>query len=210
MLWKARNAENELKAPKTEADSGNVDSSNVDSSNDELLLIAAAQKDPARFGDIYERYFDRVYAYIARRVGNRDAAQDLTADVFHRALASIGKYESRGVPFAAWLFRIAANAIADKWKHAAKESGLPSEARAAAEGIDAGKSEIDGAEHRARLFQSVRRLPADQRRVIQMRFAEEKSIRDIAEALNKTEGAIKQLQFRALQNLRERMSGAHE
>ncbi len=64
MLWKARNAENELKAPKTEADSGNVDPSNV-----ELLLIAAAQKDTARFGDIYERYFDRIYAYVARRVG---------------------------------------------------------------------------------------------------------------------------------------------
>jgi RNA polymerase sigma-70 factor (ECF subfamily) len=205
MLWKARNAENELKAPKTEANSGNVESS-----NDELLLIAAAQKDPARFGDIYERYFDRVYAYIARRVGNRDAAQDLTADVFHRALANIGKYESRGVPFAAWLFRIAANAIADKWKHAAKETGLPSEARAAAEEIDAGKSDMDAAEHHARLFRSVRTLPAEQRRVIQMRFAEEKSIRDIAEALRKSEGAIKQLQFRALQNLRERMSGAHE
>ena len=209
MLWKARNAENELKAPKTEADSGNVDSR-----NDELLLITAAQKDPARFGDIYERYFDRVYAYVARRVGSRDAAQDLTADVFHRALANIGKYEARGVPFAAWLFRIASNAIADKWKHAAKEAGRPSEARAAAEEIDAGKSDFDAAElrvaTRAQLFQSVRKLPVDQRRVIQMRFAEEKSIRDIAEALRKTEGAIKQLQFRALQNLRERMSGAHE
>jgi RNA polymerase sigma-70 factor, ECF subfamily len=204
MLWKARNAENELKAPKTEADSGNVDSS-----NDELLLVEAAQRDPARFGDIYERYFNRIYAYVARRVGSRDAAQDLTSDVFHRALANIGKYESRGVPFGAWLFRIAANAIADKWKHAAKESGTASETRAGEE-IDARKSEIDAAEHRAQLFQSVRILPVEQRRVIQMRFAEEKSIREIADALRKTEGAIKQLQFRALQNLRERMSGAHE
>ncbi len=164
MLWKARIAENELKAPETEADSG----------NDELLLIEAARKDPARFGELYERHFDRVYAYVVRRVGNRDAAQDLTADVFHRALANIGKYEPRGVPFVAWLFRIASNAIADKWKHAAKESGSP-----AAEEIDAGKSDLDAIEHRienrARLFQSVRTLPADQRRVIQMRFAEEKA-----------------------------------
>ena len=184
-----------MKAPKTQANSG----------DDELLLIEAAQKNSARFGDIYERYFDRVYAYIARRVGNRDAAQDLTADVFHRALANIGKYESRGVPFAAWLFRIAANAIADKWKHAARESGNP-----AMEEIEAGKSDCDAAEHRAQLFQSVRTLPADQRRVIQMRFAEEKSIRDIAQALRKSEGAIKQLQFRAIQNLRDRMSGADD
>jgi RNA polymerase sigma-70 factor, ECF subfamily len=195
MLWKARNAENELKAPKTEADTG----------NDELLLVEAAQKDLARFGEIYERHFDRVYAYIARRVDNRDAAQDLTADVFHRALANIGKYESRGVPFGAWLFRIAANAIADKWKHAAKKTGNPSPQK-----IDAEKLDLEAVEHRAQLFQCVRTLPAEQRRVIYMRFAEEKSIRDIAQTLRKTEGAVKQLQFRALQNLRERMSGAHE
>jgi RNA polymerase sigma-70 factor, ECF subfamily len=199
MLWKARIAENELKASKTEAEPG----------NDELLLIEAARKDPARFGELYERHFDRVYAYIARRVGNRDAAQDLTADVFHRALANISKYEARGVPFVAWLFRIASNAIADRWKHAAKESGTTSETRAAEE-FDASKPDLDAVEHRARLFQSVRNLPADQRRVIQMRFAEEKSIRDIAHELRKTEGAIKQLQFRALQNLRDRMSGAHD
>jgi RNA polymerase sigma-70 factor (ECF subfamily) len=199
MLWKARTAENELKAPKIDADSD----------NDEQLLVAAAQRDPARFGDLYERHFDRVYAFIARRVGNRDAAQDITADVFHQALANIGKYESRGILFSAWLFRIAANAIADKWKHAAKESGTSSGTRAPEE-MDAGKPDMDAAEHRAQLFQSVRTLPADQRRVIQMRFAEEKSIRDIAQTLRKTEGAIKQLQFRALQNLRDRMSGAHE
>jgi RNA polymerase sigma-70 factor (ECF subfamily) len=199
MLWKARTAENELKAPRTVADSG----------NDEQLLIEAAQRDPARFGDLYERHFDRIYAFVARRVGNRDAAQDITADVFHRALANIGKYESRGVPFSAWLFRITANAIADKWKNAAKESGTSSGTRATEE-TDAGKSDFDAGEHRAQLFQSVRTLPADQRRVIQMRFAEEKSIRDIAQSLRKTEGAIKQLQFRALQNLRDRMSDAHE
>jgi RNA polymerase sigma-70 factor, ECF subfamily len=198
-LWKARNAENGLKAPQAEADSG----------NDELLLIEAARKDPARFGDLYERYFDRVYAYVARRVGNRDAAQDLTADVFHRALANIGKYESRGVPFAAWLFRIAANAIADRWKRTAKESGTTSEIRAPEE-IDEGKFDLEACEHRAQLFQAVRKLPVEQRRVIQLRFAEEKSIRDIAQEIGKTEGAVKLLQFRAIQNLRDRMSGAHE
>jgi RNA polymerase sigma-70 factor (ECF subfamily) len=195
-LWKARNAENKLKAAaRTDAESD----------KDELLLIEAARRDPARFGDLYERYFDRVYAYIARRVGNRDAAQDLTADVFHRALANIGKYESRGVPFGAWLFRIAANAIADRWKHAAKESGNP-----APEEIDAGKLDLEAVEHRAQLFQAVRKLTAEQRRVILLRFAEEKSIRDIAQEMRKTEGAVKLLQFRAIQNLRDRMSGAHE
>jgi RNA polymerase sigma-70 factor (ECF subfamily) len=82
----------------------------------ERLLVEAAQRDPRRFADLYEEHFERVYAYVARRVGDRDVAQDLTADVFHQALANLPRFEWRGVPFAAWLFRIAANAIVDRAK----------------------------------------------------------------------------------------------
>jgi RNA polymerase sigma-70 factor (ECF subfamily) len=188
MLWRARTAEKALKASKPE--------------DGERLLIEAAKKDPGRFADLYDVHFDRVYAFIARRVRVRDVAQDLTSDVFHKALANLGKYEPRGVPFVAWLMRIASNAIADRWKRAAKESGNP-----APEETEAGEVDLETIEHRAKLFQLVRTLPTDQRRVIQMRFAEEKSIREIANALKKTEGAVKQLQFRALQILRERMGG---
>src|SRR6266446_2792259 len=80
---------------------------------DDHLLIEAAQKDPRRFGDLYEVNFARVYAFVASRVHDRDAAQDLTSDVFHKALANLSRFEWRGVPFAAWLLRIAANAIPD-------------------------------------------------------------------------------------------------
>ena len=82
----------------------------------ERLLIEAARKDPRRFGDLYEENFERVYAFVVRRVRDRDQAQDLTADVFHRALAGLSRFEYRGVPFAAWLFQIARNAIADDSK----------------------------------------------------------------------------------------------
>ena len=88
---------------------------------DDRLLVEAAQKDPSRFAELYELNFGRVYAYIARRVGDRDAAQDLTSDVFHKALASIHSFEWRGVPFAGWLLRIAANMIVDRSKRGAKE-----------------------------------------------------------------------------------------
>ena len=67
----------------------------------ERLLVEAAQKDPARFAEIYEHNFARVYAFIARRVGNRDVAEDLTSDVFHKALAGLPRFEWRGVPFGA-------------------------------------------------------------------------------------------------------------
>lgn len=175
---------------------------------EDRLLIEAAQRDPGRFADLYERNFARVYAYIARRVDNREEAQDLTAEVFHRALANLGRFEWRGVPFAAWLFKLAANALADRWKSAARETGNPS-AHTIEEISDPEVFEPEDVERRARLFELVRRLPEGQRRVIEMRFAEEKSIREIAQALRRTEGAVKQLQFRALETLRQRMGKAN-
>src|SRR5437764_8766243 len=77
--------------------------------DDERQLIEAAQKDPRRFGELYERNFERVYAFVARRVRDRHEVEDVTAEVFQHALANLSKFEWRGVPFAVWLFRIAAN-----------------------------------------------------------------------------------------------------
>src|SRR3989442_8797442 len=92
----------------------------------ERLLIEAAQRDPSRFAELYEDNFERVYAFIARRVRDRDEAEDLTAEVFQQALANLARFEWRGVPFAAWLFRIAANPIIDPAKPAARERDGPS------------------------------------------------------------------------------------
>ncbi|MBI1817025.1 MAG: sigma-70 family RNA polymerase sigma factor [Deltaproteobacteria bacterium] len=165
----------------------------------ERVAIEAAQNDPSRFAELYENNFERVYAFIARRVGDRDEAQDLTSDVFHRALANLGHFEWRGVPFAAWLFRIASNAIADRAQRAAKARTIAP--------LDDGPEPVglEEIEHRARLFRLVDLLPAEQRRVIVMRFAAEKKIGEIARELGRSEGAVKQLQFRALQNLRARI-----
>jgi len=169
-------------------------------------LIVAAQREPGRFGELYEANFERVYAYVVRRVRDRDEAQDLTADVFHLALKNLTRFEWRGVPFAAWLFRIASNEIADRSKSIAKRRAHEREALFQETddrvGVAAGFEE---AERRGRLFRLVERLPRDQSRVIAMRFAEDKSIREIAAALGRTEGSIKQLQFRAMQNLRVRL-----
>jgi DNA-directed RNA polymerase specialized sigma24 family protein len=92
-------------------------------STDDRSRIEAAQRDPSRFGDLYEENFYRVYAYIARRVSHRHQAEDLTADVFREALAGIGKFEWRGVPFARWLLGIAARVIADYLRRLGREPG---------------------------------------------------------------------------------------
>ena len=174
----------------------------------ERRLIEAAQSDPSRFAELYESNFHRVYAFVARRVSSRDEAQDVTAEVFHQALRNIGRFQWRGVPFAAWLLRIAANALADRWQRAVR--GLEVPADEAEMESDAGRTEAPEVERRAMLFQLVDRLPADQRLVIIRRFVDQKSIREIAQELGRSEGAVKQLQFRALETLRGQVRDKNE
>ena len=169
---------------------------------EERLLIEAAQKDPGRFAELYEQNFSRVYAYVARRVRNRAETQDLTAHVFQQALANLGKFKWRGTPFAAWLYRIAANAIADQARRKGRESNELTPVVATNET----EVDLEAVERRARLFRAVDTLPEDQRRVIIMRFADERSVREIAEEIGRSEGAVKQLQFRGLENLRNRLT----
>src|SRR5262249_6824797 len=135
----------------------------------ERLLIEAAQKDPRRFAELYEANFERVYAFIIRRVQDRHEAEDLTAEVFHHALANLARFEWRGVPFAVWLFRIAANAIIDRNRRT-KQTVDPS----LADALD--QSSWRDIERRAALFQLVERLPEDQRSVVIKRFVEQKSV----------------------------------
>lgn len=170
----------------------------VEYETDERLLIEAAQSDPLRFAELYENNFERVYAYVAYRVRDRNEAEDLTAEVFHQALAGIQRFEWRGVPFSAWLLGIAAKLLADRWERLGKRQEVPAD--------DLEQAGIDAAiEQRAMLFQLVDALPADQRHVIVRRFVEQRSAREIAQEMGRSEGAIKQLQFRALETLRNRM-----
>lgn len=169
---------------------------------EERLLIEAAQRDLARFADLYDLYFDRVYAYAARRIGDRAETEDLVSDVFHQALANLRRFEWRGTPFSAWLYRIAANKIADRSERLGRE-------RAIEPSSETEEADQEEAHDRAKVFALVRELPEDQRKVLELRFVEEKSTREVAEALGRSEGAIKQLQFRGLESLRARIGGKH-
>ena len=171
---------------------------------DERFLVEAAQKDPARFAELYELNFERVYAYIVRRVQDRAETEDLTAEVFHQALANIQRFEWRGIPFAAWLFRIAANLILDRWQQSGREIADDD----AIESAQVSPAEIEEVERRTTVFRLVDALPAEQKRVLVLRFVDQKSIKEVAKEICRTEGAVKQLQFRALSTLRARMEGA--
>jgi RNA polymerase sigma-70 factor, ECF subfamily len=176
---------------------------------EERRLIEAAQQDRACFGDVYERYFELVYGYVARRVRDRAATEDLTSEVFRKALANIDRFKWTGAPFGAWLLRIASNVIADRAKRQAKDGvrvDEPSlELAARSNSRQTQQTELEESERRAWVIRQVDELPDDQRRVVRLRFAEEKSISEIAAELGRSEGAVKQLQFRAFQTLRKEL-----
>lgn len=126
---------------------------------DERLLIEAAQRSPARFDDLYDLYFDRIYTYVAWRAASRDETEDIVSEVFHKALANLRRFEWRGAPFSAWLYRIAANEITDHAERVGRERAIepPPEAEEANQ---------EEAHDRAKVFALVRELPADQRKVL--------------------------------------------
>lgn len=166
--------------------------------SDDRPLIEVAQGEPARFAELYEQNFVRVYAFFARRVGMREEAQDLTAEVFHQALASIKGFKWQGAPFIAWLYGIAANVLA---KHRERKG------KACLEELSDLSGAGDEIERSVMLAKAVETLLPDQKRVITRRFVDQKSIREIALELGRSEGAVKQLQLRALESLRNRLGG---
>jgi RNA polymerase sigma-70 factor (ECF subfamily) len=171
--------------------------------DNERLQVEAAKLDPACFAELYENNFARVYAYVTRRVRSREEAQDATADIFQKALVGLPRFEWRGLPFAAWLLGIASNVLSDRRKHTMNQSEVAAEEPEQI-GIE------DNVEQRAMLYQLVELLPDDQRLVIVRRFVGQKSLREIASEMNRSQGAIKQLQLRALQNLRDQLRSDHE
>src|ERR1041385_3625353 len=138
---------------------------------DDRRLVEAAQQDRACFGAVYEKYFELVYAYVARRVRDRAATEDLTSEVFRKALANLPRFKWTGAPFGAWLLRIASNLIADRAKRAGREvmaDGPSLDAAAVDEPVNSQSQQInlEAAERRAHLFRLVEALPDDQRRVV--------------------------------------------
>ncbi len=162
------------------------------------VLVAAAQADRQAFAPLYDRYVDPVYRYCLRRLGSREAAEDATGQVFAKALAALPTYRDRS--FRGWLFTIAHNVVSDtrrqRWP-AAPLAGAEDRADPAPTPEEAALAADEGRALRALLVQ----LPADQRRIVELRLAGLSGV-EIARVLGRSEGAIKMLQFRAVARLR--------
>jgi RNA polymerase sigma-70 factor, ECF subfamily len=171
-------------------------------------LVARAQRgDGSALEALYVGHVDRIYAYLAAMVGNRHDAEDLTVQTFVRVMESIGRFEQRSTPFEAWLFRIARNLAVDHFRRARRDEpaeSLPREAPSQPSAEELALSKLD---HRG-LLAHVRRLPQPQRQVLGLKFLLSLSNAETATALEKTEGAVKALQHRALESLHRHATAA--
>ncbi|MDO8491697.1 MAG: sigma-70 family RNA polymerase sigma factor [Dehalococcoidia bacterium] len=173
--------------------------------DDESLVRQARAGDSAAFTSIYEIYFDRVYRYIAIRTSNRTDAEDLTEQVFLRCVESIGGYKWRGAPFAAWLFRIAHNLLIDHHRKGKGRETVPLEDFMGVDETDPDEA-VELKLDVERLRRAMPRLTEAQRQAIACRFIAELSIAETAQAMGKSEGAVKALQHSGLLALRRIMT----
>ncbi|MFN2557460.1 MAG: sigma-70 family RNA polymerase sigma factor [Nitriliruptorales bacterium] len=170
-------------------------------------LVARAQRgDGEAFAQLYDRYVEQVYAYIHHKVGDRHLAEDLTSDVFLRALRSLSSFRWQGVDIGAWFVTIARNRVTDHFKSAR----VRLEQVAEEIGDRAGEDQPDHPEGLAisqelahLLEQAIHLLKDDHREVISLRFVRDLSVAETAAAMHRTEGAVKALQYRALRALAE-------
>lgn len=177
----------------------------------EAELIERAKTDPDAFGELYEKYIERIYNYVYFRVGSVHDAEDLTARVFLKALNNLNRYRFVGLPFSAWLYRIAHNLIANHHRDQSRRREIPIEDMAVVN-IPARLPAIDASMGRAQeaeaLWKMINDLSPQKRELILLKFVEKLSNSEIAAVLNKSESAIKSLYHRTLLEMRERIDHA--
>jgi RNA polymerase sigma-70 factor (ECF subfamily) len=174
--------------------------------SEEYLVQQAVNGNQAAFTQLYNQNFDRIHRYIYIKVRDRAEAEDLTQDVFIRALESIGTYKWRDLPFAAWLFKIAHNRVIDHVRKQSKEKRAPLE-EAYTKSVE---DPIQMTERDYEVYQlkvALEQLPEAQRDVATLRFIAQLSIAEVARTLGKSEGTVKALQFNATASLRKVLHG---
>lgn len=169
-------------------------------------LVALAKEDKAAFGELYERYLPKIYSYVYYRTGNIHDAEDLTAKVFFRALSHIGNYVEKGLPFQAWLYRIAHNLVANWHRDQSRRKIIAlDEYVAQALRSEAPDRQTEELEERNQLLDAVRRLPDDRQQLLILKFVEQMSNAEIGAIMGRTEGAVKSLYHRTLLALRKEL-----
>ncbi len=173
--------------------------------NEESLVQRAKQHDQEAFAQLYEEHFDKIYRYLVLRVGDEMEAEDMTQQVFLNALQSISSFNWKGVPFSAWLFRIAHNQVVDFLRRKTKRATVPLDESLASSDTDPQlmteqRSDIE------QLMMATRQLTGSQREVIALRFAGGLSVAEVAKVMGKSSGAVKALQHSAIVALRKILS----
>jgi RNA polymerase sigma-70 factor (ECF subfamily) len=172
------------------------------SRDEERLLVDRAKRDPREFGALYDRHFQQIYRFVYSRVREQTAAEDVTSEIFIKALKAMPRYQDTGRPFAAWLYQIAVNAIADRYRTLRPAQSIDdfhdlSVAGPALEDLAAHRDEL------RRIWTLVEQLPAQQKTALVLKFQEDMKIEDIALAMGKSAGAVKLLIHRGVSRLRE-------
>ena len=172
--------------------------------NEEQVLGRASQGDRDAFGLLYERYTERIFNYVYYRTGNIHDAEDLTARVFQRAMNHIHNYTDRGVPFSAWLYRIAHNLVANWHRDRSRKQEIPlNDLPALQAKSDHPEASLVHTEEQAALLRLIRRLPPDRQNLLILKFVENMSNAEIGQIMGRSEGAVKSLYHRTLLSLRD-------
>lgn len=171
---------------------------------DEKALIERAKEDKEAFGQLYEIYVDRIYNYVYYRTGNAADAEDLTAKIFVRAMKHIPRYQDKGVPFSAWLYRIAHNLVANWHRDNSRRQMIAlDDITHWHVGDESPEFATQLMEDKALLLSAIRRLPSDRQELLILKFVERLSNAEIGDIMGRSEGAIKSLYHRTLLSLRE-------
>lgn len=174
--------------------------------NEEQVLARASQGDRDAFGILYERHVDRIYNYVYYRTGNEHDAEDLTARVFQRAMNHIRNYTDRGVPFSAWLYRIAHNLVANWHRDRSRKQEIPlNDVPVLQSRGDHPERNLIHSQEQEALLQLIRRLPPERQNLLILKFVENLSNAEIGKIMGRSEGAVKSLYHRTLLALRDQM-----
>ena len=174
--------------------------------NEEEVLIRASQGDRDSFGLLYERYIDRIFNYVYYRTGNTHDAEDLTARVFQRAMNHIHNYKDRGVPFSAWLYRIAHNLIANWHRDRSRRQEIPlNELPVLPSREDRPETTLVRSQEQDSLLRLIRQLPPERQTLLILKFVENMSNAEIGQIMGRSEGAVKSLYHRTLLALRDEL-----
>lgn len=173
-----------------------------DELQEEKALITKAKKNPEAFGSLYEKYFDRIYYYLYRQTDDEELAGDLCSQTFVNALNNLKRYEFRGVPFSAWLYKIASNEVK---KHYRKFKGkkIFSIEEVRIKKLVEQSDEVWDEDQIKKLVDYMKDLPEEMLQVLELRFYEERDFKEIAYILDITESGAKMRTYRALDKLRK-------